>query len=174
MIRDTWDANVLALSVKMLLHKSFDGNDVGLILLEPEQVVGLLMWTKRFGAVHSFVSFDLTTYYVKTVSFGMFVWAAKCSFISESELCEKLKRFHGALLFQVVGLCHGFGLVDEDVGGFVRCVHCVFCGCVLVVIVVLLRAGSDCSILRMGCLCLSVGAWLRRELVRCRLVVFIV
>ncbi len=75
--------------------------------------------------MHSFVLFDRTVYTVKRVSFGMFVWAVKCGFISESELCENVKRFHGALLYQVVGLCHGFGLADEDVEGFGRCVLCV-------------------------------------------------
>jgi hypothetical protein len=72
----------------------------------------------------------------------MFVWAVRCGFISESKLCEKLRRFHGSLLYQAVNLCHGSGLVDEDVVGFVRCVFCVVSCCVLVLIVVLL---IDCS-----------------------------
>ena len=54
-IRDTWDADVLALSVPMLLQKNCDGHDMGLILFEPEHDVVLLLWTKQFGAVHSFV-----------------------------------------------------------------------------------------------------------------------
>ncbi len=93
--------------------------------------------------MHSSVSFDRTVYIVKTGSFGMFLWAVKCSFISESELCENLRILHGALLYQAVDLCNGFGLVDEDVEGFGRCVRCVVCGRVLVVIVVLLRDCSD-------------------------------
>ena len=35
-VRDTWDADVLALAVNMLLKKSAEGLDVGLILCEPE------------------------------------------------------------------------------------------------------------------------------------------
>ncbi len=42
-IRDTWDADVLALVVELLLKKSSDGMDVGLILCEPEQEIGLLI-----------------------------------------------------------------------------------------------------------------------------------
>ena len=34
-VRDTWDADVLALAVAMLLEKSSEGLDVGLILCEP-------------------------------------------------------------------------------------------------------------------------------------------
>jgi hypothetical protein len=93
--------------------------------------------------VHSFISFDRTIYTVKRVSIGMFVWAVKCGFISESKLCENLRRFHGSLLYQAVNLCHGAGLVDEDAAGFVRCVFCVVSCCVLIVIVVLMKDCSD-------------------------------
>ncbi len=78
---------------------------------------------------------------MKIVSVGMFVWAVKCGFISEPKLCERYKRFHGSLLYQAINLCHGSGLVDEDVAGFVRCVLCGVSCCVLMLIVVLLR---DC------------------------------
>ncbi len=67
--------------------------------------------------MHSFVSFDRIVHTVKTVSFGMFVWAVKCGFISDSKLCENFKRVNGSLLCQAMGLCHGSGLVDEDVEG---------------------------------------------------------
>ncbi len=50
------------------------------------------------------VSFDCTIYIVKRFSIGMFVWAVKCGFISESKLCENLRRFHGSLLYQDVNL----------------------------------------------------------------------
>ncbi len=70
------------------------------------------------------------------------MWAVKCGFISELKMCETLKRFHGSLLYQAMNLCHGSGLVDEYVVGFVRCIFCVLSSCVLIVIVVLLR---DCS-----------------------------
>ncbi len=51
---------LLALSVHMPLQKSFDSHGMELILFEPEQVVGLLLWTKQFGAVHFVVSFGFT------------------------------------------------------------------------------------------------------------------
>ncbi len=59
-IRDTWDANVLALAVELLLKKSSDSLDLGLILCEPEHEIGLLLWIKQFEALHSFISFDRT------------------------------------------------------------------------------------------------------------------
>ncbi len=130
MVKDTWDANVLALAVELLLKKSSDGLDVGLILCEPKQEVGLLIWIKQFEVLHLFITFDRTACTAKRV--GMFVWAVRCGFISESKLCEKLKRFHGSLLYQAVNLCHGSGLVDEDVAGFIRCVFCVVSCCVLI------------------------------------------
>ena len=39
-IRDTWDADVLALALELLLKKSSDGLDVGLIFCELEQEIG--------------------------------------------------------------------------------------------------------------------------------------
>ena len=121
-VRDTWDANVLALAVAMLLKKSSEGLDAGLILCEPEMEIDVLCWMKQFGVCHTFVTFDRTASTEKIVSIGMFLWAVKCGFISEAKLCGGLRRFHGSLLYQAVNLCHGSGLVDEDVAGFVRCV----------------------------------------------------
>ncbi len=51
-VRDTWDANVLALAVEMLLKKSSEGLDVGLILCKPEQEIGLLIWMRQFGVLY--------------------------------------------------------------------------------------------------------------------------
>ena len=45
-VSDTWDPDVLALAVNMLMKKSAEGLDVGLILCEPELVYGLLIWMK--------------------------------------------------------------------------------------------------------------------------------
>ena len=56
---------------------------------------------------------------VKIVSLGMFVWAVRCGILGEGDLCEHLGRV-GSLLFQLVGLCHGPGLVDAAVIGFMR------------------------------------------------------
>ncbi len=141
---------MLALAVEMLLKKSLDGLDVGLILCEPEQEIGLHMWIKQFEALHECIFFNRTAYTMKSVSIGMFVWAVKCGFINESKLCENLRRFHGSLLYQDVNLCHGSSLVDEDVAGFVRCVFCVVSCCVLRLIVVVLRNCSDESVLPMS------------------------
>ncbi len=116
---------------------------MGLILCEPEQKIGLLIWMKQFGVLHSIFTFDRTAYTMKVVSVGMFVWAVKCGFIDEAKLCEQLRRFHGALLYHAVSLCHGSGLVDEDVGNFVRCVFYVVSWCVLVLNDVLLMHCGD-------------------------------
>jgi hypothetical protein len=126
-VRDTWDADVLALAVAMLLKKSSEGLDVGLILCEPELEYGLLIWMKFFGVCDTFVTFDRTAFTEKIVSIGMFLWAVKCGFISEARLCMGVRRFFGSLVYQAVNLCHGSGLVDEDVAGFVRCVFLVVC-----------------------------------------------
>ncbi len=80
---------------------------------------------------------------MKSVTFGMFVWAVRCGFISEADLCGNLRRLHGELLYQVVSLCHGSGLVDEDVRGFGMCDICVVCGCVFGVYIVLRRILSE-------------------------------
>ncbi len=116
-IGDTWDANVLALFMQMLSKKSCDGHYVGLIIFEPDQEIGFLVWTKQLRAVHSFVSFDRIVNNMKTVSLRMFVCAVKFGFTSKSKLCENFERLHGALLYQAVDLCRGFGLVDEDIEG---------------------------------------------------------
>jgi hypothetical protein len=86
-VRDTWDADVLALTVGMLLKKSSEGLDVGLILCEPEQEIGILIWMKQFGVSHSFVTFDRIAFTINIVSVGLFLWAVKCGFISEAKLC---------------------------------------------------------------------------------------
>ena len=67
----------------------------------------------------------------------------KCGFISEAKLCERLRRFHGSLMYQAVNLCHGSGLVDGDVVNFARCVFCAVRCCVLVLIVVMLIKCGD-------------------------------
>ncbi len=98
---------------------------------------------KQFGVCHSFVTFDRTAFTMKIVSVGMFLWAVRCGFISEAKLCWELRRFHGSLLYQAVNMCHGSGLVDKDVVGFVRCVFCVVSYRVLLFIVVMLIRCND-------------------------------
>jgi hypothetical protein len=98
-IRDTWDAKVLALFVKMLLKKGSNDLDVELIICEPEQNIGFLLWIKQFEALHPLIFFDRTAYTMKRVTIGMLAWAVKCGLISESKMCENLRRFHGSLLY---------------------------------------------------------------------------
>ena len=128
-IQDFWDADVLVLSVQMLLRKHMVGHDVGLLVFESTQVVNLYAWTAQFGAAHSIVEYDVIEFTAKYVTIGMFMWAVKCGFIDETALCRNLYKMHGALLFQAISLCHGSGLVDEDVKGFVRCDICAVSDC---------------------------------------------
>ena len=86
---------------------------------------------REFGVTHIVLEFDeeirccgFRT--VKTVSLGMFVWAVRCGILGEDDLCEHLGKV-GSLLFQLVGLCHGLGLVDVTVTAFMRCVACSLC-----------------------------------------------
>ncbi len=71
-VRDTWDANVLALAVNMLMKKSAEGLNVGLILCEPELEYGLRIWMKFFGVCDNFITFDRTASTGKIVSIGIF------------------------------------------------------------------------------------------------------
>ncbi len=67
----------------------------------------------------------------------------KCGFISEAKLCWNLRRFRGSLVYQAVSMCHGSGLVDEDVANFVRYNFCVVSCCVLMLIVIMLIRCDD-------------------------------
>jgi hypothetical protein len=46
----------------------------------------------------------------------------------EADLCTNLGRV-GVLLYQLVGICHGPGLVDVIVTAFIRCAICCTCIC---------------------------------------------
>jgi hypothetical protein len=81
-------------------------------------------WIHGFGVTHTVLEFDEVEtgngfVTVKLVSLGMFVWAVRCGILGEGDLWEHLGRV-GSLLFQLVGLCHGPGLVDAAVIGFMR------------------------------------------------------
>ncbi len=65
---------------------------------------------------------------MKTVSFGMFAWAVRCGILSEAELCMHLGRV-GALLYQMVGLCHSLGFVDVTITAYIKCIICAICVC---------------------------------------------
>ena len=56
---------------------------------------------------------------VNLLSLGIVVWAVRCGILGGGDLCEHLGRV-GSLLFQLVELCHGPGLVDAAVTGFMR------------------------------------------------------
>ncbi len=55
----------------------------------------------------------------RKVTFGMFIWAVRCGNIGERDLLSQLGSI-GSVLFQLVGLCHGDGLMDADLEEFVR------------------------------------------------------
>jgi hypothetical protein len=55
----------------------------------------------------------------RKVTFGMFTWAVRCGIIGERDLLSQLGSI-GSVLLQLVGLCHGDGLVDADLEEFVR------------------------------------------------------
>ncbi len=83
---------------------------------------------RGFGVTHTVLEFDEVETCsgfrtVKIVSLGMSAWAVRCGILGEGDLCEHLGRV-GSLLFQLVGLCHGPGLLDVTVTGFMRYVSC--------------------------------------------------
>ncbi len=52
----------------------------------------------------------------------------RCGILGEGDLCMNLGRV-GSLLFQLVRLCHGPGLVDVTIAEYIRCVVCSLCEC---------------------------------------------
>ncbi len=48
--------------------------------------------------------------------------------LGEDDLCMHLGKV-GALLYQLVGLCHGPGLVDVTGTAYIRCDVCSLCVC---------------------------------------------
>ena len=88
---------------------------------------------RGFGQIHTVLEFDeeearCGLRSVKTVSLGMFVWAVRCGISGEGDLCLNLERV-GSLLFQLVGLCHGLGLVDVTITTYIRCIVFSLCEC---------------------------------------------
>ncbi len=55
----------------------------------------------------------------RKVTLGMFIWAVRCGIIGERDLLSHIGSI-GSVLFQLVGFCHGDGLVDADLEEFVR------------------------------------------------------
>ncbi len=93
----------------------------------------LRRWMRGFGETHNVMWFDeeeasggLRS--VKTVSLRMFVWAVRCGILGEMDLCMNLGKV-GALMFQLVGLCHSPGLVDVTITAYIRYVFCSLCEC---------------------------------------------
>ncbi len=58
------------------------------------------------------------------VSFGIFAWAVRRGILGEADLCANLGRV-GALLYQLVGLCHGPGLINVTITAYIRCAICI-------------------------------------------------
>ncbi len=140
--RDFLNDNVLDAAVKIPLWRHFHGHDVGLIVAHSCQVKWLIVWSEQFEKVHTFIKLaedeeDDGSMSKKHVIVGMFLWVVRCGMISEGDLREHL-RFR-IFFFQVVGLCHGHGLVDVKVEAFIRYGVCVFCGFLLDVCVMLCR-----------------------------------
>ncbi len=127
---ERWAANILHISLDMVVRKHLCGREVVFAGYERETVKALLVWMEEFG-----VETDVLCYaeYVnpdgvgigKVVTFGMFAWLVRCGVISEEDLWEA-ERSLGSLLALAVSLCHGPGLVDADVLPFVRCVVMTF------------------------------------------------
>ena len=122
--RDFWSGHSLKTAMRFLLWKYGRGGPVGLRVSSWGESRMLERWMRGFGVTHTVLEFDeeirccgFRT--VKTVSLGMFVWAVRCGILGQADLCEHLGRV-GSLLFQLVELCHGPGLVDAAVTGFMR------------------------------------------------------
>ena len=122
--RDFWSGHALKTAMRFLLHKYISGGSVNLRVSSWGEDHMLDKWIHGFGVTHTVLEFDEVEtcsgfVTVKLVSLGMFVWAVRCGILGEGDLCEHLGRV-GSLLFQLVELCHGPGLVDATVIGFMR------------------------------------------------------
>ncbi len=132
-IREFWQGHVLASTMVFLLWKYGHWGPVGLRVSSWGENRMLRRWIRGFGETHTVILFDEEeasggVRSVKTTSFGMFAWAVRCVILGESDLCMHLGKV-GAMLFQLVRLCHGPGLVDVIVTAFIRCVVCSFIEC---------------------------------------------
>ncbi len=163
-IRDFWNAHVLLNSMKFLLWRHLRGESVGLHVSSLKEDVMLRRWLYGFGQTHTVLWFNV---YVtsdgllsrRRVSSGMFVWAVRCGVIGECDLCANLGRV-GALLFQLVNLCHGPGLVNVVLISFIRCVVVCACICLIVVFEASCVVCFGC-LMCVTCMILPVGGILR-------------
>ncbi len=127
-IRDFVHGHVLKNSMVYLLWKYGRGGPVELRVSSWGENRMVRRWMRGFGETHIVIWFDeeeasggLRS--VKTMSLGMFVWAVRRGVLGEMDLCMNLGKV-GVLLFQLVGLCHGPGLVDVTITAYMRCVVC--------------------------------------------------
>ena len=163
-IRDFWSAHILLISMKFLLWKHLRGDSVGLHVSSLKEDVMLRRWLSGFGQTHTVLWFDV---YIaaggllsqRRVTPGMFVWAVRCGIIGEYELYANLGRV-GALLLQLVNICHGPGLVNTVVISFMRCVVGCACICLLDVFEASCVICFGC-LMCLTCLILPVGKILR-------------
>jgi hypothetical protein len=126
--RDFLSGHALKTAMVFLLWKYGRGYPVGLRVSSLGESRMLRRWMGEFGKTHIVLEFDEVETCsgfrtVKIVSLGMFAWAVRCGILGEGDSCEHLGRV-GSLLFQLVGLCHGLGLVDVTVTGFMRYLSC--------------------------------------------------
>ncbi len=141
-VRDFWYGHILKTAMVFLLDNYGRGGPVNLRVSSWGENRMLRRWMGGFGVTHIVIFFDeeercCSFRIVKTVSLGMFAWAVRCGILGEDDLCEHLGKV-GSLLFQLVGMCHGLGLVDVTVTSFMRCVTCSL-GAMLYVVCVPLR-----------------------------------
>ncbi len=132
-IRDFWSAYVLVTSMVFFMWKHGRGNTVGLRVSSWGENLMLRRWMYGFGVSHTLLWFDEIkecggAKSMKTVSFGMFAWAVRCEILGEADLCTNSERVR-ALLYQLVGICHGPGLVDVTVTAYIKCAICFICVC---------------------------------------------
>ncbi len=125
-VRDFWSGHVLKTAMVFLLWKYGRGGHMALRVSSWGKNRMLRRWMGGFGQTHTVLEFNEeeasgSMRSVKTMSLGMFVWAVRCGILTQDDLCMHLGRV-GAWLFQLVGLCHGLGLVDAAVTFFIRCV----------------------------------------------------
>ena len=131
--RDFWSGHALKTAMRFLLWKYGRGGPVGLRVSSWGESRMLERWMREFGVTHTVLEFDEVETCsgfrtVKIVSLGMFAWAVRCGILGEADLCTNLGRV-GALLYQLMGICHGPGLVDAANTTYIRCVVCSLCEC---------------------------------------------
>ena len=156
---ERWAAHILHACLDILIRKHITGRAVIFSGYDMMDVIHLYIWMEKFGSGRDVLWYGAEVdadgvEYVREVTFGMFAWAVRWGVISEGYLW-RAKGLPGRLLAHAVSLCHGPGLVDEDVVAFLRCVVIAFAVSHLAVLYV--SVWCSLSILTVCCVCLCVG-----------------